>query len=655
MSRNASARSPNAPDAARTSHRGLVAVAVVLLATLAVSYLAGFLFLWSFHLHPWQATPLTVIQYALYYGDRPLIHRHVLWCSGCSVLLVSAIPAALLWPRPRSLHGDAGFATRREIGRAGLLAENGLILGQYGKRLLMLGGQQSVILAAPPRSGKDVGVCIPNGLNWPGSLVVTDIKRENWALTAGFRSACGQACYRFEPLEASGDTAHWNCLSYISPEPGRRINDLQRIADILYAETPGTDPFWVASAKSLFVGIGLYVLETPTVPKTLGEIRRQGMATDDEGFGEHWRRLIRGRQKGAHPLSAECVRALYDVIDLAPVTASSVRKTFTSRLDLWANPLLDAATASDDFDLRELRKKPISLYVCVNPDDLHRLRPILSLFFQQLLGLQTQELPEHTPDCRHQVLLLLNEFTALGRIPIVSEAMPYMPGYDVRILLVIQAPSQLREVYGQHNAETMMKSVAARIVFAPKDYPDAREISDELGMTTVQAASKSRPSLWSGSRHRSRDTSTTVSFQQRALLLPQEVKEIGVDRALIFYENLRPVRCQKIRYYADRRFQKRLLPAPTSAIPGGRQRRDVGRVLRARELETGGQIMQMASIQAAAIPSVAEALAELDQLDELELEDFGQRLMNVKFVHHGDRPTIAEIETDVAMFLDALR
>ena len=84
---------------------------------------------------------------------------------------------------------------------------------------------------------------------------------------------------------------------------------------------------------------------------------------------------------------AECVRALYDVIDLAPVTASSVRKTFTSRLDLWANPLLDAATSGDDFDLRDLRKKPMSIYVCVNPDDLHRLRPVLSLFFQQTIGL----------------------------------------------------------------------------------------------------------------------------------------------------------------------------------------------------------------------------------------------------------------------------
>ena len=250
-------------------------------------------------------------------------------------------------------------------------------------------------------------------------------------------------------------------------------------------DPPNVDPFWTASARSLFLGIALYLFETPSLPKTIGEVLRQGMASDDEGFGQHWKRLIEGRNSGTRPLSSQCVRSLYDVIDLAPVTASSIRKTFTSRLDLWLNPILDAATSESDFDLRELRKKPMSIYVGVNPDDLHRLRPVLNLFFQQAIGLQTRELPERQPGLKYQVMMLLDEFTALGRIPIIAEAISYLPGYNVRVVLVIQTPAQLREVYGIHNAETMLKSLAARIVFAPKDFPDAREISDELGFTTV--------------------------------------------------------------------------------------------------------------------------------------------------------------------------
>jgi type IV secretion system protein VirD4 len=258
------------------------------------------------------------------------------------------------------------------------------------------------------------------------------------------------------------------------------------------------------------------------------------------------------------------VRALYDVIDLAPVTASSIRKTFTSRLDLWMNPILDAATATNDFDLRELRRRPLSIYVGVNPEDLHRLRPVLSLFFQQAIGLQTRELPEHNPALRHQVLLLLDEFTALGRIPILAEAISYLPGYNVRVVLVIQSSSQLREVYGTNNAETMLKSLGARIVFAPKDMSDAQEISSELGYTTVKIKSVSKPTfqLFSSSP---RVPQVSFTEQRRALLLPQEVKALGTEEALVFCEGLRPIRCEKIRYYRDGRFRVRLLPPPAMA------------------------------------------------------------------------------------------
>ena len=214
-------------------------------------------------------------------------------------------------------------------------------------------------------------------------------------------------------------------------------------------------------------------------------------------------------------------------------------------------------------------RKPISIYVGVNPDDLHRLRPVLNLFFQQAIGLQTRELPEHNPALKHQVMMLLDEFTALGRIPIIAEAISYLPGYNVRVVLVIQTPAQLREVYGIHNAETMLKSLAARIVFAPKDFSDAREISDELGFTTVPSAHGLEARLGClDCRDAALAQSQSVSEQRRALLLPQEVKELGAEEAIVFYEGLRPIRCRKIRYFADRRFRSRLLPRAGRTVPG---------------------------------------------------------------------------------------
>jgi type IV secretion system protein VirD4 len=524
-------------------------------------------FLYWIHADPKTATPLTIARYAYYYGHRKDVRQRLLVSSGVGVALVGVCAALALKAKPRALHGDAKFATKRQIARAGLFADMGIFLGRFGGRYLIMGGQQGAIVSAPPRADKGTAIVVPNALFFTGSLLCQDIKGELWRLTAGFRQRMGQQCFRVNPLDPRGDTARTNPLSYVSPDPNLRISGLQRIAATLFPEVPGTDPFWTAGGRGMFLGLALYVLETPSLPPTLGEVLRQGMASDAEGFSAHWKRIISGRQTGPFPLSAPCVRAISDIIDLAPVTASSIRKTFTSRLDLFANPLIDAATSANDFDWRNLRKCPMSVYLCMQPGDLHLLRPLQNLFIEQAIALQTEELPEDNPALKYQVLMLLDEATAPGKIPILAQAISYLPGYNVRFLLVIQALSQLREVYGPNAADTMMKSLAARVLYAPKDFAEANEISQELGFTTVKVKSHSKPRMAGWSR-KSQHGNISVSEQRRALLLPQEVKELGRDNELVLYEGLRPIRAKKNRYYQDPFFKKRLFPPPKQATPG---------------------------------------------------------------------------------------
>lgn len=621
------------------------------LAVVAGLYASGYFFLWAVKSEPIQASPLTTIRYWYHYGDRDDVRRPLLWSSGAGFGLVLLTGLVFFIPRSRPLHGDARFARRHEVKTAGLFGDNGIILGRLGARYLTLGGQQGVMLAAPPRSGKGVGVVVPNLLNWPGSVVCTDVKKENWTITAGFRAIHGQHVFLFDPLSEDGRTARWNPFDYVSGDRNKRINDIQRIADMLYPDPPGVDPFWSASARTLFVGIGLYLFETPSMARTLGEVLRHGMASDDEGFAKHWKRIVEGRMSGSRPLSNQCVRALYDVIDLAPQTQSSIRKTFTSRLDLWLNPMLDAATASSDFDFRELRKKPMSIYVAVNPDDLHRLRPVLSLFFQQAIGLQTRELPEHNQALRYQVLMLLDEFPAMGRIPIIAEAIGYLPGYNVRTLLVIQTPSQLRDVYGQNGAETMVKTLAARIVYAPKDFSDAREISDELGTTTVKSKSVNKP-MWGAGKQRS----TSESDQRRALMLPQEVKDMGVGRAIIFYEGLRPILCEKIRYFADKRFKARLSSPPVVA----RIAADKGVYGQPDELPATPSEAAPVNAPAARAPETTPAMttrpvtaADIANLDSLDLDDFSVNFDDVE-IPRGRQLTDDELRKAVDSLLASI-
>jgi type IV secretion system protein VirD4 len=150
----------------------------------------------------------------------------------------------------------------------------------------------------------------------------------------------------------------------------------------------------------------------------------------------------------------------------------------------------------------------------------------------------------------------------------------------------------------------------------------------------------------------SHSSNVNTSEHARALLLPQEVKEIGIDSALIFLENVRPIRCKKIRYYADRRFKQRVLPPP--ARPAGRRNETIERNAATpdAELPPLGDGLEP---QGAIAMTHEASFADVERLDSLTLDDFGDQLKSLKFEHSGDRPTESEFEADVQRFLEAVR
>lgn len=519
------------------------------------------LYLWSYFFlvklgHPsmpaYRALPWTALEYWHYYGNDEYTRRWLLYTLAGSGVVTAAFVALLLAPVTRSLHGDARFAKRREVVAAGLFGEEGLILGKWGSRFLMLGGQLAALCAAPPRSGKGVGLVQPNMLNWPGSVVVLDIRKESWAATAGFRSTFSET-WLFDPVAEDGRTMQWNPLDYVRDDPALRINDLQKIANMLSPDPAEGDPFWPASCRTLFLALSLYLFETPGLPRTFGEIVRQIMYGQGETVGEHWKKIIERREKSDKPLSQACKAALYDFIYTSGNTQSSIRKTFTAKLELWLNPLIDAATTTSSVDLRELRKKRISVYVGVRPGDLNRLQLILNLFFEQLIDLNTVDMPTNTSNQSrsYQLLLMMDEFTAPGRMPIFAAAMSYLGGYNIRPFIIVQSVSQLRSTYGVEVAETIVTCCGATVAFAPKEQKHANEISESLGDLTVKQKTRSHQPM-SG-----KTGSVNTSEAPRRLLKPQEVKEIGVKRELVFVENVKPILCEKVRYFSDKAFSRR--------------------------------------------------------------------------------------------------
>ncbi len=540
-------------------------VRVVLIAIIALAAVPGWLFasghvlnLLMFKNAPGSpsATLMSWPQYWKYYGNDKKTHGNLL-LSGALASVLFLSPFGLLFvSRKRSLHGEARFANLGEVRAAGLLTNegDGIIVGRVGKAYLTAGLKDfpHVMLAAPTGSGKGVGVVIPNLLNWNHSAIVLDIKHENWQLTSGFRQQHGHDVFLFDPASPTRTTHRWNALAYVREDVALRVDDLQKIANILFPDIQGTDPIWTASCRSLFLGLGLYLLETEGKPVTLGQMAREVFSGDDKRF----KKIIAHRQNSAVPLTSVCRHALEDYLNTSDNTRTSIRKTFSSRFELFLNPAIDAATAGNDFDLTALRKRKMTIYLGITPDNLSRLSPLLNLFFQQVVDLNTRELPEHNKSLQFQCLLLLDEFRSLGKMQVIAEAIAFLRGYGLRLLTIFQSPSQVREIYGNDAAETYFENHQVRIVYTPANVRVAKEISEELGNQTVSNRSKSRPT-WGG-----KGGSDSESDHARALLLPQEVAQIDKDQELVFAKGCLPIEAEKIRWYLDTTFKNRPLPPP---------------------------------------------------------------------------------------------
>ncbi len=477
---------------------------------------------------------------------------------GAVLVVYCLLLALVLKPKKKSLHGDARFATAGDLNKHGMLkpADNGIIVGKFGGKLVRLPGQQFVILAAPTRSGKGVGIVIPNLLEYAESVVVLDIKQENFDLTSGWRKAQGQEVFLFNPFAEDRRTHRWNPLTYVSADPAFRVSDLMSIAAMLYPDGSDDQKFWVSQARNAFMAFALFLFENrddevntgfpfSSGAPTLGRIYR--LSSGDGTDLKTYLRSLAARKF----LSDNARSAFSNMLSQADETFASIMGTLKEPLNAWINPVLDAATSEDDFLLTDLRKKKMSIYIGIQPNKLAESRLIINLFFSQIINLNTRELPKTNPELKYQCLLLMDEFTAIGKVDIIASAVSYMAGYNIRLLPIIQSMAQLDATYGKDVSRTIITNHALQIIYAPREQQDANDYSEMLGYTTFKKRNVTR----------GRDVTRSISEERRALMLPQELKAMGFDQEVFLYEGIaHPVKCEKIKYYKERYFTARLLP-----------------------------------------------------------------------------------------------
>jgi type IV secretion system protein VirD4 len=477
--------------------------------------------------------------------------------SGGFVAIMVAI-AMSVWrgreTRNSSTYGSAHWATRSDIAQAGLFAEKGVVLGKFHNSYLRHNGPEHVLCFAPTRSGKGVGLVIPTLLTWPGSAIVHDIKGENWSLTAGFRSGFSRVLL-FDPTNLR--SAAYNPLLEV-----RRgiweVRDVQNVADVLVDPEGSLEKrnHWEKTSHALLVGAILHVLYAEP-DKTLAGVA--AFLSDPSRTIESTLKAMMATphlgEAGPHPVVASAAREL---LNKSENERSGVLSTAMSFLGLYRDPVIAEVTRGSEWRIADLvdGKRPVTLYLVVPPSDISRTKPLIRLILNQIGRRLTEEL-EARHD-KHRLLLMLDEFPALGRLDFFESALAFMAGYGLKAFLIAQSLNQIERAYGANNS--ILDNCHVRVAFATNDERTAKRVSESLGTATEQRSMKNyaghRLSPWLGHLMISR------SETSRPLLTQGEILQLPETDEIVMLSGAPPVRAKKARYYADPRLQGRVRKPP---------------------------------------------------------------------------------------------
>ncbi|HCF3084924.1 TPA: conjugal transfer protein TraG [Pseudomonas aeruginosa] len=482
------------------------------------------------------------------------------------MLAVGVAIAMSVWrarqSRQVTTYGSARWAESEDIRKAGLDRPAGVFLGQYDDRYLRHNGPEHVLAFAPTRSGKGVGLVVPTLLSWPASAVIHDIKGENWNLTAGWRSRFSH-CLLFNPTDPH--SAAYNPLLEVR-RGDHEVRDVQNIADILVDPEGALERrnHWEKTSHSLLVGAILHVLYAGE-DKTLRGVAN--FLSDPEcPFEVTLHRMMTTRHlgDGTHPVVASAAR---EVLNKSENERSGVLSTAMSFLGLYRDPTVAQVTSHCDWRIADLiaAEHPVSLYLVVPPSDISRTKPLIRLILNQIGRRLTESLDgSDGVQRRHTLLLMLDEFPALGRLDFFESALAFMAGYGLRAFLISQSLNQIDKAYGQNHS--ILDNCHVRVTFATNDERTAKRISETLGTATELRAQRNyaghRLAPWLGHLMVSRQETA------RPLLTPGEVMQLPPDEAVVMVSSFAPIRARKLRYYSDANFKRRVLPPP--ALVAGR-------------------------------------------------------------------------------------
>jgi type IV secretion system protein VirD4 len=500
------------------------------------------------------------------YAPQVFARGGAIAASSGMVAMLAAIGMAV-WrsrlARRVTTYGSARWAEREEIDRAGLTRPAGVFLGRCASNdahYLRHEGPEHVMAFAPTRSGKGVGLVVPTLLSWTGSAVIHDIKGENWHLTAGWR-ACFSHCLLFNPTDAR--SAAYNPLLEVR-RGMHEVRDVQNIADILVDPEGALERrnHWEKTSHALLVGAIMHVLYAGEDKTLRGVANFLSDPACPFELTLHRMMSTRHLDDGPHPVVASAAR---EVLNKSDNERSGVLSTAMSFLGLYRDPTVAEVTSRCDWRIADLisARHPVSLYLVVPPSDISRTKPLIRLILNQIGRRLTESLDGSDGIARrHKLLLMLDEFPALGRLDFFESALAFMAGYGLRAFLIAQSLNQIDKAYGPNHS--ILDNCHIRIAFATNDERTAKRISEALGTGTELRAQRNyaghRLAPWLGHLMVSRQETA------RPLLTPGEVMQLPPDDEVVMVSGHPPIKARKLQYYRDRNFMQRVMAPPVLGV-----------------------------------------------------------------------------------------
>ena len=447
-------------------------------------------------------------------------------------------------------HGTAEFQQPEDMranGLAGKKVDAGLILGRIGStdELIRFDKDGHVLTFAPTGAGKGVSAVMPNLLDYRGSVVVIDPKGESAFVTARRRRELGQDVHILDPFGKMGDgaaSAAFNPLDWIDPDGDEAAEDAALLAEALApADGRSADPFWANEARALIAGLLLYIVaHEPPESRHLGRLRDFLSLSGDE-----WRGLLEQMRESPNPL---VVAAGNRMSQKAEKEAASVLSTAQSHTHFLDSRRIRSVLEKTTVDLTAVKKRPMTVFLILPAEQLQNHGRWLRLMISSLLRAVTRD--QTRPD--DDVLFLLDEFAALGALPMIRQAFGLMRGYGLKIWTILQDLPQLQALY--HDGwQTFIANAGVIQFFGTNDRATAEYASHMMGQETIKTRSNS---------YSDHGASSSYSVTGRPLMLPDEVLRIRPVDELLLLRSMSPIMCARVIYHEDGRFSKAADPNP---------------------------------------------------------------------------------------------